>query len=95
MRILTSLITLLTGAGIIWFTSYTQNMIQTPPLFTSFYFLGALFLAYPVYQATKWYITKEDNDAKDPDSIRMKRCPHCDTPHYNESNYCHMCGAKL
>lgn len=95
MKFLTSLITLLVGTAIIWFTSYVQTVAEAPPIFSSFYLLGAIFISYTVYNIVLWYITQKGKNEQETNKHTLQHCPKCGTSHYKESNYCHMCGTKL
>ena len=96
MAVVQSIVSVILGAGIIWGTWYMQSITDVPPAFSAFYFLGGAFIASAAFSLLKWYVTRDMGGPQTPIPERqIVRCSNCNTRHYSESNYCHMCGRKL
>ncbi len=77
------------GIIVTFASNWVLNNVETPGM-NFFYYGGILLIATGVAKLAFNYVKKEEKDEKN-----IIRCEKCGVKHYEISNYCHICGAKL
>lgn len=91
------------GLIMIMFSYWIQQNTESNLIF--FYVIGIGLITFGVFKIITKIIL---NDKETPKQTRKKQntnntqnkkriitCPKCQTKHYSNSNYCHLCGTKL
>lgn len=84
---------ILLGIGITTYTYYVTTTVEVAPALYIFFLLGFGLVVYGTFTLITSLIKPSSTTQQSRNNIR--RCPDCGVKHYETSNYCHKCGAKL
>ena len=99
---LPGIVFIVVGLVMAFFTSFVNSRVEGSSI-TIFFYVAFGFVIYGFFKLVTAFILRDKTPRpttiipphKIPIERTIVKCPICMTKHYSNSNFCHLCGAKL